>query len=439
MALVGVFAAAALLAPGPALNACEALVGHRLATGQVVLAKIVAASDAAPASCRVTARLSSGRRSRIGLQLWLPLTGWSGRYVQLGTGGFAGTIPEAGLAAELRRGNAAAATDTGHQGVDGFDAAWALRAPRKILDYGHLSLKISAAAAQDLTAAFYGLAPRYRYFVGCSNGGRQAMMAAQRYPALWDGVLAGAPALRWTGQLSSLAWTQHALRTLPGGVLSQGKLELVQAAARAGCGPQAGLVDGAPTDPRACRFEPKALQCQERGAGPCLTPDEVAALTAIVEGARDPRSSAPLAFGFEPTFAAAPGGWGRWIVNPDRGAQTQVTLAEQFFGQMVLGRPGWRVEDLRWPQDLARTAALAPVLDAASADLSAFARRGGKLMIYAGWADPVISPSSAVDYYQRLGAPDFARLYLIPGMLHCQGGTSPAAFGQAPAAPAARD
>jgi feruloyl esterase len=306
------------------------------------------------------------------------------------------------MAAELRRGNAVAVTDTGHRGADGFDASWALDAPEKVVDYGHRSLKVSAGAAKAVVEAFYGAAPRRIYFVGCSNGGRQALMAAQRYPEDWDGILAGSPAVRWTDQLASFAAIQQALRGRPGAMIPRAKLPAIQ---RAGGDPCRLRRHGAETDA-------------------CLTDGQAKALGLIL---RD----------FGAHSAAIPGSWDEWIVNPDRNAHSQLTFAEQFFGFMVLGRPGWRVEDLR-PEDLVRARALAPVLDATDPDLSAFRRRGGKLLIYAGEADPVISPKSAVDYYRSLGAQDFARLFMIPGMLHCQGGDAPNAFGQAPVAPALR-
>ena len=437
MPLAAALSALALGAAGPGPADCTALTHRALPGGQVTSAQGVTRGFDAPPFCRVKAQLRPAVGSRVGVEVWLPLALWDGRYVQLGTGGFAGTVPEAGLAAEVRRGSATAVTDTGHVGADAFDASWAAGAPARVIDYGYRSLKVSSDAAKSLTTAFYGRAPRFSYFVGCSNGGRQALMVAQRYPDAFDGVLAGSPAVRWTGQLSSFAWTQQILRT-PGALIPVSKLPAIQAAAIAACRPEAGLVNGVPTDPRACVLKPATLQCHGQETDRCLTSAQVRALAAIQDGARDPATGAPLSFGFEPTSAATPGGWDAWIVNPDRAAQTQVTFAEEFFGHVVLGRPGWRVEDLRRPQDLARARALASTLDAVNPDLSRFRRRGGKLLIYAGWADPVISPRSAVDYYERLDSREAARLFMVPGMLHCQGGVAPNAFGQAPVAPALR-
>ncbi|HEV2531804.1 tannase/feruloyl esterase family alpha/beta hydrolase [Phenylobacterium sp.] len=390
--------AAALMAQAlaaAAANDCATLTGRELAGGsRVVSAERIAVTGTA-AVCRTVLESSAGRGSRIETELWLPLTGWSGRFVQLGTGGFAGTIPTEGLAAEVRRGNAVAVTDAGHRGRDGFDAAWARGHPEAVLDYGFRAVPIAAAAAKAATAAFYGAAPRHSYFVGCSNGGRQALMAAQRNPETWDGVLAGSPALRWSEQLSRFGEIQRALRGAPAAMIPRDKLPAIQAAARSG-----------------------ALRADRLG----LNRAQAQAVRLIL---RD----------FDARWAAAPGGWDQWIVNPDRNAPSQLTFAEQFFGAMVDDRPDWRVEDLT-ERDLEHARRLAPVLDATNPDLSAFRRRGGKLIIYAGAADPVISPKTVIGYFESLPVRDNVRLFVIPGMLHCQGGPEPNAFGQAPVAPA---
>lgn len=388
-------AALALALTGAPAADCAAMAGLPLADGRVLTAQ------ARQGACRIVAELTPAPGSRIGVHVWLPLRGWSGRYVQLGTGGFAGTIPIPALAAEVRGGNAVAATDTGHAGEDGFDARWAAGQPQQVADYGHRSVQVAADAGKALAAAFHGVRPRYSYFVGCSNGGRQALVAAERYPDRFDGVLAGAPAVAWTAQLSSFARIQQALRR-PGAMIPAAKLPAIQAAARAGR---------------------SVARCHRRETDACLTAAQAAALAEI---ARD----------FDPAYAAVAGGWDAWIVNPDRAGRTQLTLAEGFFRHMVLNRPGWRVEDLT-PEDLGRARRLSPILDA-TGDLAAFRRRGGKLLIYTGLADPVISPASADAYHRRAGGRDFSRLFRIPAMLHCQGGPEPDAFGQSHVSPPLR-
>ena len=283
--------------------------------------------------------------SQIGFELWLPASGWNGRYYQLGNGGFAGSIHHPALAAELRRGNAVAATDTGHR-ANAFDASWALNHPEKIVDYGYRSLQETSRTAHELVRAYYGRSARYSYFTGCSNGGRQALMAAQRFPEDWDGILAGAPALDWTQQLT--------------------------------------------------------------------------------------------------TFASRPAG----------DVRLQLTFAEQFFRYLVHDDPTWNLGrfDRQRDGDLARqrrigNQTLSQVLDATDPDLTRFERRRGKLLMYFGSADDLISPQAGVDYYERVVAQmggiertqAFFRLFMVPGMGHCQGGASPHAFGQAYVAPGMRD
>jgi feruloyl esterase len=410
MPFAGALASAALAGATATPSACAALAGRALGGARVASAGVARRPDA-PAFCRIALEAAPAPRSRIGTEVWLPLSGWSGRFVQLGTGGFAGTLPEAGMAAEVRRGNAVAVTDTGHKGRDGFDAAWARGAPQTVIDYGYRSLAVSARAAKATVAGFYGAPARYSYFVGCSNGGRQALVAAEREPGDWDGVLAGAPAVAWSEQLSHFAEIQQALRR-SGAAIPAGMLPAIQQAARAQCG-----------DAETCAFDPAALRCHGAAGATCLTAAQIAALQPIV---RD----------FDPRWAAARGGWDHWIINADRKAQTQLTFAEQFFREMVLGRSGWRVEDLK-PADLSQAARLRPVFDATDRDLAAFRRRGGKLVVYAGSADPVISPGRVTRWFDGLAGRDFARLFVVPGMLHCQGGPEPNAFGQAPIAPAA--
>jgi feruloyl esterase len=393
-----------------------------------------------PASCRVVALASPTKDSRIGLELWLP-DGWNGRYTQLGNGGFAGNIDHPSLANEIRRGNAAAMTDTGHKAGQ-FDASWALGHPEKIVDYGYRSIKITADAAKLLIGDYYGLPARRRYFVGCSNGGRQALMAAQRYPDDWDGILAGSPALQWTKQLATFAAIQHRLRASPQNWIPSSKLPAIQRAAIAAC-PDAATRAGE------CRLNVDKLLCRATEATDCLTPAQAASLDLIQSGPRDDHGK-QLSFGFAPTAAALANNWDQWILNPDPEAPSELAFATQAFRYLILDRPDWQVADFDLAHDFLRAsermiagARLSDILDADDPDLSRFRRRGGKLIVYVGSADSVISPEAGVAYYQssmrQMGIATtrrFARLFVVPDMQHCQGGSAPNAFGQAWVAPA---
>ncbi|MGH8284535.1 MAG: tannase/feruloyl esterase family alpha/beta hydrolase, partial [Steroidobacteraceae bacterium] len=246
---------------------CEALARLRLPDVTIGLADAIGPgtftspdgeTHAVPAFCRIHGEARPTRDSLINFELWLPAGGWNGRYYQLGNGGFAGRIHYPSLASEVRRLHVVAATDTGHR-AGPFDAAWALGHPEKIVDFGYRSLKVTSDAASALIRAYYSAPARHRYFVGCSNGGRQALMVAQRFPEDWDGVLAGAPAHDWTRQLAAIAWIQKALRSDAESWILAAKLPAIQRAALESCTPAARVVNGVPTDPRSCDFDPAVL------------------------------------------------------------------------------------------------------------------------------------------------------------------------------------
>lgn len=382
-----------------------------------------------PASCRIIGVARPTSDSEIGFELWLP-DRWTGRYSQLGNGGFAGNIDQPSLAAEIRRGNAVAMTDTGHKAGQ-FDASWALGHPEKVVDYGYRSIKATADAANLLIKTYYGRVPRYRYFIGCSNGGRQALMAAQRYPNDWDGILAGSPAVHWTKQLAVFAAIQHRIRASPDNWIPPRKLPAIQQAATGSCAT-------ASLAPWQCRLDASKLLCRQGDRPECLMVAQAATLELIQSR-------------FAPTGAAVPDNWDRWILNRDPEEPGELALVTQAYRYMILDRPDWQIEQFDPEHDAQRASqrrlageTLSTILDADSPDLSGFARHGGKLIMYLGWSDALISPAAGLNYYEavtrRTGGvvptQSFARLFVAPGMQHCQGGLAPNSFGQAWVAPA---
>lgn len=334
---------------------------------------------------------------RIGFELRLP-DAWNGRYYQIGTGGFSGTIFPESLAWEAGRGNAAAMTDSGHRGAS-RDASWAAGDRRAIEDYGFRASKILSDAAAKLVLAYYGRRAAYRYFAGCSNGGRQALMAAARYPADWDGVIAGAPANPWTEQLASFARLQRRLAKLP--PLDPATLAQAQSEALAAC-PPGSVENGAALRPDECRFR-----------------------------SPDPRVAAIAAAGYEPTSASS---WAGWSVPGPAGPPAQTEFAENAFRYLLRNDPGWTVPS----GSLGVAPAARRALDVEASALAAFRRRGGKIVSYFGWADPLIAPWPHLAWQRKVGGTrDFYRLFMVPGMGHCQGGNMPDAFGQSPASPSA--
>ena len=397
-----------------------------------------------PVSCRLVGVVRPTKDSQIGFELWLP-DGWNGRYSQLGNGGFAGNIDQPSLANEIRRGNAAAMTDTGHRAGQ-FDASWALGHPERVVDYGYRSIKATSDAANWLIKGYYGRSAIRRYFIGCSNGGRQALMAAQRYPNDWDGIIAGSPPVQWTRQLATFAAIQHRLRTDPENWIPTGKLPTIARAATVACTSMGQL----PSDPTQCRLDTRLLLCRDADAPGCLTQAQAATLNLIQSGPQAP-GAVSFYFGFAPTGAAEPGNWDQWILNPDRNAPSQLALATQAYRYLILDRPGWQIEDLAPQRDLSRASErdmagrrLAALLDPDNSDLSRFQKHGGKMIMYVGSSDAVISPAAGVTYYRDVASRSggieetrrFFRAFLVPGMQHCQGGPAPNAFGQAWIAPA---
>jgi feruloyl esterase len=436
-----ILALAGLLALGAAAPAhdgrCERLGSISLPGIEIESSETVAGAFTAPdgtrldvaPSCRVRGVVRPSPASRIGFELWLPQR-WNGRYYQLGNGGFAGNIHVPSLAAEAARGNAAAVTDTGHSGTGQFDASWAAGHPERIRDYGHRSIKATSDAAAKLIRLYYGRPAAHRYYAGCSNGGRQALMAAQRYPGDWDGIIAGAPANRFSHQLNDFADIQYGLRFPSINFIPLAKLPAIQSAALASC--PAGTVEhGVALDPRSCRFDPASLYCFEGGAD-CLDGAQLATLKRLI------------ADGFQPTSAAVPDSWSQWILNPDPAAPSQLVFAVQAFRYVLQDRPDWRLEE-HPPGTAIRSSWRTRAIDADSTDYRAFRDRGGRIISYFGWADALISPGEGVDYYRQVQrAMDgpaatalFYRLFMVPGMTHCQGGPGPDSFGQSIPAPAA--
>lgn len=390
-----------------------------------------------PAFCRVTGVLHPTSDSHILFEVWLPekqaakgQQSWNQRLLDVGNGGFAGTIYYEGMAGNLRKGYATAGTDTGHQ-ADAEDASWAYRHPEKIKDFGYRGLHLTTERAKTIVAAFYETAPKKVYFDACSDGGREALMEAQRYPGDYDGILAGAPANDWTHLVTSGLDVGHSLVADPAAYISSLKLPAITAAVLAACDAQDGLKDGILNDPRACHFDPGTLLCKSGDDLSCLTAPQVSALRKLYAGGND--SEGRLIFpGLMPGDESS---WKAWAIG---NAPSESNYVQNFFRYMVYDDPTW--SGLTANVDASLLAAnekMAGPLNATDPDLSRFTARGGKLILYHGWNDPAISPLNTIAYYDsvvaKLGpaqAESSVRLYMVPGMAHCAGGPGPSAFGQ---------
>src|SRR5262252_6596964 len=227
-----------------------------------------------PAFCRVAGVIKPTNDSEIKFEVWMPNANWNGRFQGVGNGGFAGSISYIGLAGALARGYATASTDTGHSGSD---AKWALGHPEKIVDYGHRAIHEMTEKAKLIVKALYGEGPKRSYFASCSNGGRQALMEAQRYPDDYDGIIAGAPANAFTQILTGFAWNMQATLNDPASYIQAKKLKAIEAAALVACDARDGVTDGVLDDPTKCGFDPAVLLCKGAETDDCLTEKQVAA------------------------------------------------------------------------------------------------------------------------------------------------------------------
>jgi feruloyl esterase len=383
------------------------------------------AFNSLPAFCRVAATLKPSSDSDIKIEVWLPASGWNGKFQAVGNGGWAGSISYAAMAEALRRGYATASTDTGHTGAGG---AFALGHPEKFIDFAYRSEHEMTVKAKAVIESFYGAGPKYSYWNGCSTGGRQGLVEVQRYPNDFDGVIAGASANPRT-RLN--AWQLHigqaALKD-SAAFIPPAKYPAIHRAVLEACDGLDGLRDGLINDPPSCRFDPQPLLCKGGDGPDCLTARQV-------ETARTIMSPAKTSRGEEIFPGYAPGtelGWGVLVGGPNPAA-----LALDHYRFVVFKDPDWDWRTF----DIDRDAAIAERVDAGTINVTnpniqPFVGRGGKLLMYHGWADQMVAPLASVNYYnsvvKALGGPSktaaSVRLFMAPGMGHCRGGTGPDTF-----------
>lgn len=390
-----------------------------------------------PAFCRVTGVASPVADSKIGFEVWLPLAGWSGRLHMVGNGAYSNRIYYGQVAARLRNGDVGVATDTGHAGGD---LNFGTGHPERIIDWGHRAVHESVVAAKAITAAFYGGGPRLSYFSGCSTGGHQALSEAERYPADFDGIIAGDPGNNRTNLNLTFLW--HFLKNHRKGdnatqIVPNDKFRMVRQAVVAACDALDGVKDGVINDPRQCKFDVSTLACKAGDAADCLTPPQVEALKAMYSAPTDVRTGRPLYASFLPgsegsehTAKDARPGWSGYWANPRKPDEPQRV---EFFRSWIFNDPKWDWWSFDWGKDIDLVRAkVSPMVDAASADLSAFHERGGKLILFMGWDDPVGAAMDIVGYRDRIAQHDeFVRLYMVPGMWHCAEGAGATNFSTA--------
>ncbi|MDH6594906.1 feruloyl esterase [Variovorax sp. TBS-050B] len=386
-----------------------------------------------PAFCRVQGTTRAVPGSAVRFELWAPLpAAWNGKLLATGNGGYSPALKYEDMALALRRGYATLGGDTGHGGED---LLFVVGHPQRMVDWGTSSVHDITVAGKALLAALQARPARRSYFHGCSTGGHQGYAEVQRYPADFDGVIAGAPGnnrVALNAEFLNRFLANHASGDNQRPILTRDKLELVTRKAVAACDALDGVRDGVIADPRACdarRFDAASLRCSAGAEGAdCLGDAQLAAVRRIYAGAVNPRTGETI---YPGPAVGSEAGWAGYL------GTTEPARAD-FWRHWVFGDPGWDWWRFDFDRHMAKALAkVGPAVDQTNPDIAAFKARGGKLITYMGWADPVVSPHDTIAYYEKVAArqgslaatQDFFRLFMVPGMGHCGGGTGPTRFG----------
>lgn len=375
-----------------------------------------------PAFCRVFAVARPSPDSHINLEVWLP-ENWNGRFQGVGNNAFLGTISYGAMAVALARGYATASSDAGHIGGE---LDFAQGHPEKAKDWAWRSAHVTAEIGKLMVRNHYGRWPQYSYFTGCDSGGHQALMEAQRYPNDYDGIVAGVPASNRVHEIIGYLGIWRATHDAAGkDLIPAAKLQTITKAAVAACDKLDGVEDGVIDDPRRCPFEPASLQCTGAETDSCLTPVQIEAVNKVYAGVRNPRTNEIIFRGWpkgSEGFGPGGQGWGS-LVNgrePRRG---------EFFKYFVFHDPNWDHRTFDFDKDTAYTDKVAGHVSAVNPDMRPFQQRGGKLIMYAGWVDPILPAEDVIDQYEAMrktmgarATDDMMRFYMVPGMGHCSGG-----------------
>jgi feruloyl esterase len=400
-----------------------------VAAGAFTLPNLNAAQQGAfrglPAFCRVAATIHSTSDSEIKIEVWMPAEGWNRKFMGVGNGGWSGAIVYPALATALGRGYAAASTNTGH---DGGDASFVPGHPEKLVDFAYRAVHEMTVKAKAVAEAYYGNAPSRAYWNGCSSGGKQGLKESQRFPRDYDGIIAGAPANYWTHLMAGDLWPAVVTQKDPAASLPPAKLDVLHKAALAACDKLDGVEDGLLENPTACRFDPATVQCKDAAQDTCLSEPQVEAARKIYAGARNPRTGKQVFPGMTP---------GSELVWTALAGHEPLGIPVSHFQHVVFNKPAWDFLTLDFDKDVALADKLdKDLIGATDPNLKEFFAHGGKLIVYHGWNDQLITPLNSIDYYnsvaEKLGGgakiDSSFRLFMAPGMNHCGGGDGPSRF-----------
>jgi len=408
-----------VVVPVDAAGSCESLMALKLPSTTITLAV------AEPGRCRVAATLRPSGDSEIKMEVWMPASNWNGKYQAVGNGAFNGALGYDAMTTALARGYATSSTDTGHTGPG---ASFGLGHPEKVIDFGWRAVHETAVASKKIIASYYDAGPTFSYWNACSAGGRQAMKEAQRFPADFNGIIAGAPGLDWTGRAAQAVRIAQRLEHNAASRLGQPQRERLHAAVVESCDAMDGVRDGVIEDPKRCTFDAGVLQCKGSDTTSCLTAPQVETARLIYSAAVNPKSKRTIS-GLEPGSEL---GW----TDLGWSASARATGLDQF-RFLVFGDASWDIQKFNFDSDIVRAEETDnDTINALDPNLKPFIDVGGKLIQYHGWSDPQIAPAGTTQYYDRVleefGDRDTVhgsyRLFMAPGMAHCRGGEGPNTF-----------
>jgi len=419
---------------------CESLIGMALSNAKITSAKTVAAGAfvqpgggggaggaggganafrTLPSFCRVEATLTPSSDSDIKIELWLPSTGWNGKFQAVGNGGWAGSIPYPAIAQALAGGFAGAGTDTGHTGNN---ANFALGHPEKMIDLGYRSIHEMTVQSKVIINALYGSPAKLSYYNGCSQGGRQGLAEAQRYPEDFNGIIAGASAVNQMRMHAARTALNIVVNKDAGSVIPRTKYEMIHNAAVKACDELDGVKDGVIENPTMCKFDYAALLCKGSDAADCLTQGQVESAKAMTSPIKDPKTGKVL---FEGHLMV-----GSELSWATLGGPQPLNLAISGIQNVVFQDRTWDYHNMNFAADLDRAGKSdGGATETNDPNLKKFFDHGGKLLMYHGWSDPQVNPLNSVLYYNdvvktvgKSKAANSIALFMVPGMNHCSGG-----------------
>jgi feruloyl esterase len=427
--------------PSAAATSCEALSTLAIPAGTVTGVGVVARGTFVPTGlaptapvpaiyarvpdfCRAMLTLKPSSDSDIKVEVWLPASEWNGKFQAVGNGGFAGVLPYAAMARAVLDGYATAGTDTGHVGNT---AEFALGHPEKVVDFGYRAIHEMTVAAKRVIDAHYGRAPQFSYFNGCSQGGRQGITSAQRYPADFDGIVAGAAAWDQMRSHAARLALNLTMNRSPEAVIPPSKYPMIHDYVLKTCDGKDGVVDGVLEDPTSCAVDFSALACKGADAASCLTPAQIISAKAITTPLTRPGSNEPIFPGY-----LTPGSELEWDVL---GGPQPLRLSQTAVANIVYGDKAWSPRAFNPAAELDRIdASDQGAMKSNDPNLAPFFNRGGKLLMWHGWSDPQVPPQLSTIYYSNVlktvgpSAEQSIALFMMPGVYHCAGGPGPDNF-----------